>query len=195
MSTATCRPKGAAPIVAAAARLYAATSDGLIPVETPLRPHQKGRGGPHSAPSISGREDRVAMSEFGKVPVTVVTGFLGAGKTTLIRHLLQGAHGRRLALDHQRVRRCRGRRRHPALLRSSRSCPEENIVELANGCLCCTVADDFVPAIEALLARNAASRPYRGRDLGARAAETPRQGVRLAGHPGQSDSRWRRGGG
>ena len=92
------------------------------------------------------------MSPFGKVPVTVVTGFLGAGKTTLIRHLLEGAHGRRLALiinefgdvgvDGDILRSC-----------GIESCPEENIVELANGCLCCTVADDFVPAIEALLAR------------------------------------------
>ena len=92
------------------------------------------------------------MSPFGKVPVTVVTGFLGAGKTTLIRHLLEGAHGRRLALiinefgdvgvDGDILRSC-----------GIESCPEENIVELANGCLCCTVADDFVPAIEALLLR------------------------------------------
>ena len=92
------------------------------------------------------------MNALAKVPVTVVTGFLGAGKTTMIRHLLEGAHGRRLALiinefgdvgvDGDILRSC-----------GIESCPEENIVELANGCLCCTVADDFVPAIEALLAR------------------------------------------
>ncbi|WP_181706160.1 cobalamin biosynthesis protein CobW [Chthonobacter rhizosphaerae] len=87
----------------------------------------------------------------GKVPVTIVTGFLGAGKTTLIRHVLEAAKGRRLALivnefgdvgvDGQILKAC-----------GIESCPEEAIVELANGCLCCTVADDFVPAIEALLA-------------------------------------------
>ena len=87
-----------------------------------------------------------------KIPATVVTGFLGAGKTTLIRHLLQTANGRRLALivnefgevgvDGEILKSC-----------GIDSCPEENIVELANGCLCCTVADDFVPTIEALLAR------------------------------------------
>ena len=92
------------------------------------------------------------MSPLNKVPVTVVTGFLGAGKTTMIRYLLQQAHGRRLALvvnefgdvgvDGDILRSC-----------GIDSCPEENIVELANGCLCCTVAEDFVPAIEALLAR------------------------------------------
>jgi cobalamin biosynthesis protein CobW len=88
-----------------------------------------------------------------KIPVTIVTGFLGAGKTTLIRHVLENAHGRRLALiinefgdvgvDGTILKSC-----------GIDTCPEENIVELANGCLCCTVADDFVPAIEALLARS-----------------------------------------
>jgi cobalamin biosynthesis protein CobW len=93
------------------------------------------------------------MTGFAKVPVTIVTGFLGAGKTTLVRHVLEHSRGRRLALivnefgdvgvDGQILKSC-----------GIASCPEENIVELANGCLCCTVADDFVPAIEALLARN-----------------------------------------
>jgi cobalamin biosynthesis protein CobW len=87
-----------------------------------------------------------------KIPVTIVTGFLGSGKTTLIRHVLEHAQGRRLALiinefgdvgvDGTILRSC-----------GIDTCPDENIVELANGCLCCTVADDFVPAIEALLAR------------------------------------------
>jgi cobalamin biosynthesis protein CobW len=86
-----------------------------------------------------------------KIPATIVTGFLGAGKTTLIRHVLENARDRRLALvinefgdvgvDGDILRAC-----------GVENCPEENIVELANGCLCCTVADDFVPAIEALFA-------------------------------------------
>ena len=90
------------------------------------------------------------MSTFSKIPVTIVTGFLGAGKTTLIRHVLEHAKGRRLALivnefgdigvDGEILRVC-----------GIESCSEENIVELANGCLCCTVADDFLPAIEALI--------------------------------------------
>ena len=92
------------------------------------------------------------MTPLHKIPVTVVTGFLGAGKTTMIRHLLEQANGRRLALivnefgdigvDGDILRSC-----------GIASCPEENIVELANGCICCTVADDFIPAIEGLLAR------------------------------------------
>ena len=87
-----------------------------------------------------------------KTPVTIVTGFLGAGKTTLIRHLMANAGGRRLALiinefgdvgvDGDLVRGC-----------ADAACPEEAIIELANGCICCTVADDFAPAVTALLAR------------------------------------------
>src|SRR5580658_586481 len=87
-----------------------------------------------------------------KTPVTIVTGFLGAGKTTLIRHLMANAGGRRLALiinefgdvgvDGDLIKSC-----------SDAACPEDAIIELANGCICCTVADDFVPAITALLAR------------------------------------------
>jgi cobalamin biosynthesis protein CobW len=88
----------------------------------------------------------------GRVPCTVVTGFLGAGKTTLIRHLLENAGGRRIAvvvnefgdvgIDGEVLKGC-----------GIESCPEENIVELANGCICCTVADDFVPALDQILAR------------------------------------------
>ncbi|MEM1266082.1 MAG: cobalamin biosynthesis protein CobW [Pseudomonadota bacterium] len=88
-----------------------------------------------------------------KIPATVVTGFLGAGKTTLIRHLLENAGGRRIALiinefgdlgvDGDILKGC-----------GIEACREEDVVELSNGCLCCTVAEDFVPAIEALLARD-----------------------------------------
>ncbi|MFD1701878.1 cobalamin biosynthesis protein CobW [Methylopila henanensis] len=87
-----------------------------------------------------------------KIPATVVTGFLGAGKTTLIRHLLQNAGGRKIALivnefgdvgiDGEVLKAC-----------GSDACREEDIVELANGCICCTVADDFVPTMEKILAR------------------------------------------
>ncbi len=87
-----------------------------------------------------------------KTPVTIVTGFLGAGKTTLVRHVLENAEGRRLALivnefgdvgvDGDILRSC-----------GIASCPEENIVELANGCLCCTVAGEFIPTLETLLSR------------------------------------------
>lgn len=87
-----------------------------------------------------------------KIPTTVITGFLGAGKTTLIRHLLQNAHGRRLALivnefgdvgvDGELLKGC-----------NDEACPDDDIVELANGCICCTVADDFLPTMLKLLDR------------------------------------------
>ncbi|MFL5283013.1 MAG: cobalamin biosynthesis protein CobW [Rhodopila sp.] len=85
-----------------------------------------------------------------RVPCTVVTGFLGAGKTTLIRHLLENPAGRRLAvivnefgdvgIDAEILRGC-----------GIPACENTAIVELANGCLCCTVADDFVPTLDSLL--------------------------------------------
>ncbi|MBD3786892.1 MAG: cobalamin biosynthesis protein CobW [Sphingomonadales bacterium] len=91
------------------------------------------------------------MSDLTKIPVTVITGFLGAGKTTLIRHLMQNPQGKRLAIlvnefgtvgvDGDILKSC-----------ADANCPVENIVELANGCICCTVADDFIPTIEALMA-------------------------------------------
>jgi cobalamin biosynthesis protein CobW len=91
------------------------------------------------------------MTELTKIPVTVITGFLGAGKTTLIRHLMANPQGKRLAIlvnefgsvgvDGDILKSC-----------ADANCPVENIVELANGCICCTVADDFIPTIEALMA-------------------------------------------
>ncbi|MDW6020545.1 cobalamin biosynthesis protein CobW [Mesorhizobium sp. BAC0120] len=87
-----------------------------------------------------------------RVPCTVVTGFLGAGKTTLIRNILENAGGKRLAIivnefgdvgiDGEILKGC-----------GVDACPEENVVELANGCICCTVADDFVPALDTILSR------------------------------------------
>ena len=91
------------------------------------------------------------MQTLSKIPVTVITGFLGAGKTTLIRHLMTNNQGKRLAVlvnefgtagvDGDILKSC-----------ADDNCPAENIVELANGCICCTVADDFIPTIEALMA-------------------------------------------
>ena len=87
-----------------------------------------------------------------KIPTTIITGFLGAGKTTLIRHMLENAQGRRIALiinefgdlgvDGDILKGC-----------GDETCREEDVMELSNGCICCTVADDFIPTMEKLLAR------------------------------------------
>ena len=87
-----------------------------------------------------------------KIPATVLTGFLGAGKTTVIRHMLENAGGKRIALlinefgdlgiDRELVTGC-----------GIEGCEDENVMELANGCICCTVADDFLPTMETLLDR------------------------------------------
>ena len=91
------------------------------------------------------------MANLEKLPVTVITGFLGSGKTTLISHLMRNPGGKRLAVvvnefgefgvDGDILKGC-----------AIPECPAENIVELANGCICCTVADDFIPTIETLMA-------------------------------------------
>ncbi len=91
------------------------------------------------------------ITSLKKIPVTVITGFLGSGKTTLVRHLMQNPQGKRLAIivnefgdvgvDGEILKTC-----------AIPDCPEENILELANGCICCTVADDFIPTIETLMA-------------------------------------------
>jgi cobalamin biosynthesis protein CobW len=88
-----------------------------------------------------------------KIPATVVTGFLGAGKTTLIRHMLENAKGKRIALiinefgdlgvDGDILKGC-----------GIETCSENDVVELSNGCICCTVADEFIPTMEMLLGRD-----------------------------------------
>jgi cobalamin biosynthesis protein CobW len=91
-----------------------------------------------------------------KIPVTVITGFLGSGKTTLIRHLLQNNQGRRIAVL---VNEFGELGIDGDLLRSCGICPEDeaetasNIVELTNGCLCCTVQEEFLPTMVELLKR------------------------------------------
>ncbi len=88
-----------------------------------------------------------------KIPATIITGFLGAGKTTLVRHVLANANGRRIALiinefgdvgvDREVLKGC-----------GDENCADEDMIELANGCICCTVADEFIPTMQTLLARS-----------------------------------------
>jgi cobalamin biosynthesis protein CobW len=83
----------------------------------------------------------------------VLTGFLGAGKTTLLRSLLTQADGKRIAVivnefgeagfDGGLVEEC-----------AAKACAPGDVVELTNGCICCTVADDFIPTMDKLLSRD-----------------------------------------
>ena len=88
-----------------------------------------------------------------KIPATVITGFLGAGKTTIIRNMLTNTGGKKIALiikefgdlgvDGDVLKGC-----------GAENCTEDDIIELTNGCICCTVADDFVPTMQKLLDRD-----------------------------------------
>jgi cobalamin biosynthesis protein CobW len=88
-----------------------------------------------------------------RIPATIITGFLGAGKTTLIRGLVAAAGGRRIAIivnefgdvgfDASLLADC-----------DDPACRPDAIVELTNGCICCTVADEFLPTMQALLERD-----------------------------------------
>src|SRR6202000_543050 len=99
---------------------------------------------------ISG--DQSVTGSLKCISCTILTGFLGADKTPLIREVITNAQDRKLAvivnefgdvgIDGEVLKGC-----------GNAACPEDNIVELANGCLCCTVADEFVPALDAILAR------------------------------------------
>jgi len=107
----------------------------------PLVPYARPKGHPTKTPA--------------KPPVTIVTGFLGSGKTTLLRHMLDNAQGRRIAvivnefgelgIDGEILKQC------------SIGCTEEEangrVYGLANGCLCCTVQEEFFPVMRELVAR------------------------------------------
>jgi cobalamin biosynthesis protein CobW len=86
-----------------------------------------------------------------RIPATVVTGFLGAGKTTLLRKLAANAKGKRLAFVINEFG-ALGMDKELLLGCAEEGCAPGQVVELANGCICCTVADDFLPTIETLLA-------------------------------------------
>ncbi len=88
-----------------------------------------------------------------KIPATVVTGFLGAGKTTLVRHLMANAGGRRFAFVVNEFGE-EGVDRELVCGLGLEGCGAGDIVELANGCICCTVADDFLPTVQGLIERD-----------------------------------------
>jgi len=94
-----------------------------------------------------------------KIPATIVTGFLGSGKTTLLRHILEQAQGLRVAvivnefgelgIDGEILKACA----IGCQEEGGANAPEGQIYELANGCMCCTVQEEFFPVMQALAER------------------------------------------
>lgn len=95
-----------------------------------------------------------------KIPVTIITGFLGSGKTTLLSNVLKQATGKRIAvivnefgeldIDADLLRSC------PLDCDDESAAPavgENGIYELANGCICCTVEEEFLPVMKQLVER------------------------------------------
>lgn len=101
--------------------------------------------------------------QLNKIPTTIVTGFLGSGKTTLLSNVLKQAAGKRIAvivnefgeldIDSEILRSCpldcpEGEENQEDAQRS-----DDGFYELANGCICCTVEEEFLPVMEQLVAR------------------------------------------
>ena len=99
--------------------------------------------------------------QLNKIPTTIVTGFLGSGKTTLLSNVLKQAAGKRIAvivnefgeldIDSDLLRSCPLDCPEGVEEGSQRS--DDGFYELANGCICCTVEEEFLPVMQQLVAR------------------------------------------
>jgi len=104
-------------------------------------------------PTIKTKKARVEEppkeeSTRGKVPVTVITGYLGSGKTTLLNRILHETHGRRIAVIENEFGEVGI---DDALIETGSLAMEENIVEMSNGCICCTVRGDLIAGLKKLI--------------------------------------------
>lgn len=85
-----------------------------------------------------------------KIPITIITGFLGVGKTTLVHNMIKNANGKRIAVL---VNEFGEVGIDGEIIKSGCGDDECNLIELANGCICCTVQEEFLPAMLDLIAR------------------------------------------
>lgn len=82
-----------------------------------------------------------------KTPTTIITGFLGAGKTTLLNYILEENHGKKIAIIENEFGEVGI---DDKLLNTKSSVTEENIIEMNNGCICCTVRADLISGLKKL---------------------------------------------
>ena len=131
------------PSAPAAPALAPAPAPALAPAPAPARA-AAGGGAAALAPVATKPDD-------GLVPVTILTGFLGAGKTTLLNHILTAEHGKKLAVIENEFGEVGID--DELLKKNTRMHAEEEIIEMMNGCICCTVRQDLITVLEKLAQR------------------------------------------
>lgn len=94
-------------------------------------------------------QDRQATEA--KIPAHLLTGFLGSGKTTLLNHILRGTHGKRFAVIENEFGEIGI---DDALISSREELGDEQIIEMNNGCICCTVRGDLIKGLRSILQRS-----------------------------------------